>query len=961
MFRVLSIIFALCIAVPTLRAENLESAKWIGVPSDDLPLYPDYLPVFVLEYDVVLPAGTSASIVYGVDDPRLMAPHFNIYGLASAPGNSGIRVETTSDGTISVFRFGYHTDDDPSVALATLKTDRLTESVNHIRVASNLGVTEIFVNGVKAGRVHLNPVGKGGDYLAFPVLAGVRAELDGGSGAEISGFTVRNFRHPGNVLFHSDEVIRESSRISLPERSMPEVKTTFFVKDPARLTEASVIATARGIYDLYVNGHRVSDDYFYPGSTQYNRTHLFHGFDVLSFLHAGENEVMARLAEGWWSGGATYVGENWNFFGDRQSFIAEITLRYGDGSVQRIVTEPDSWSYSVDGPLKVGSFFQGEIFDASVSDVGRIWRRAQEISTDSTVCREVGRWDEVNLRPSYGDRVVAVDTIRAQSVSEPRPGVYVYDLGQNIAGVPMLEFENAVAASPVSVRYAEVLYPDMDQYAGNAGMIMTENLRAAMCRDIFIPSGTSRESFSPRFTLHGFRYIELSGLDSPLPVDAVKGVAVSSIHDFKAGFECSDTLINRLWKNIEWSARSNFISIPTDCPQRNERLGWMGDISVFAPTATRIADVSALLRQYLTSVRDCRGEDGRYPDVAPTGFGFGGLLWGSAGITVPWEYWRQYGDIDLLKEHYPSMKEYIRYILSSTIDPDTGLIVQQRAWGDLGDWLSPEYDRTDKSLLWECYFIYDLGIMERVAALLGDVDGAEDYRRLREERTAFFIDTYVDAESGKTIYSGFVPEKAGQIVDTQVSYALPIAMGIYNDRRFVRNFLNTVGRESVADDGTVCPPYSLMTGFIGTAWILEALSVAGRSDMAYRMLTNTSYPSWLYPVCQGATTVWERLDSYTREKGFGKHNSMNSFNHYSFGSVGHWLLTRCLGIEVLPDGSVSVMPEPDPDGIITYARGWLDVPGGRVSVSWHKDGDCVEVEIDAPESVRICRRYGNQE
>ena len=452
------------------------------------------------------------------------------------------------------------------------------------------------------------------------------------------------------------------------------------------------------------------------------------------------------------------------------------------------------------------------------------------------------------------------------------------------------------------MRYAEVLYPDLPQYKAHSGMIMTENLRAAMCSDSYKVSGSGQNLFSPRHTLHGYRYMEITGLDRPLPLDAVRGVAVSSVSDFKAGFSCSDSLVNRLWENILWSTRSNFISIPTDCPQRNERLGWMGDISVFAPTATRLAALSGLLSCYLQSVRDCQDDNGRFPDVAPTGFGFGGLLWGSAGITVPHELFRQYADTAMLRDHYPAMKRYIDYVFNETIERTSGVIVQNRAWSDLGDWLSPEYDRTDKSLLWECYFIHDLDIMAYVADILGYDDDRRRYAADAAARREFFNKVYIDPETRKTRFSSFDANRNGEIVDTQVSYALPIAFGITDDELFRSNFVATVCRENRSDGGVVCPPFSLMTGFIGTAWISEALSLIGRDDLAYKLLTSTTYPSWLYPVTQGATTVWERLDSYTHDKGFGKNNSMNSFNHYSFGAVGNWLLTKAAGINVDVDG-----------------------------------------------------------
>jgi len=810
----------------------------------------------------------------------------------------------------------------------------------------------VFVNNRKVGYVGINPIGNGGDYLAFPVLAEMAVDIPVGSNATIDNIKIRNYREPANLLYSVPGTFVTSSRLNLPKRSMPELKTSVVVAENKKVSRACINSTARGIYDLYVNGVRVFDDYFYPGSTQYNKTHLYHTFDVTHLLCSGDNEIMAKLAEGWWSGGSTFVGENWNFYGDRQSFMADINIEYDDGSSERVSTSPGSWQYSVDGSLQMGSFFQGEIYDATCdASHDRVWKPAVEISIDSTVNKSIGEWKSLNLIPSFGDRVIAVDTIGAVSMTEPRSGVYVYDMGQNMAAVPSITFINLKPGQQVTVRYAEVLYPDMPRYASQKGMIMTENLRAAMCRDIYKAAGKAAETFSPRFTLHGYRYIEITGIDEPLPLNNVKSVPVSSIHKFNAHYECSDSLVNRLWENIRWSSMSNFISIPTDCPQRNERLGWMGDISVFAPAATKLADVSALLRQYLQSVRDCQTPDGRFPDVAPTGFGFGGLLWGSAGITVPWVCYRQYGDTTLLKEHYPAMKKYIDYILAKTIDPETGIIVQNRAWGDLGDWLSPEYDKTDKSLLWECYFIYDLAIMKDVAALLGYAVDAERYDALRKERIDFFKATYIDEITGKTVWSAFNKSREGSPVDTQVSYALPIVFEICDDEKFVGNFLNTVSRENVADDKTVCHPYSLMTGFIGTAWIMDALSKTGNSDMAYRLLTTVTYPSWLYPVTQGATTVWERLNSYTHNDGFGSNNSMNSFNHYSFGAVGNWLLTHSIGIRTDADGTLSIAPEPDFTGKITHASGWLETPSGRVESYWAIKGRKVIYEVTLPRDV----------
>lgn len=922
----------------------LEGAQWITVESESLPIYKDYLSVFRLGFRIDMPEGGKASVLFGMDDPRLMDGNKNIYGLANRPGESYVRLELIGD-SIRLFRSGYSPEDSGVVPLAVFQADNLRHSGDSIEVAVNYGHLDIFVNGRKVGYKGINPLGNGGDYIAFPVLGKVAMEIPDGSEVAVSDITVSNFRDPRNPIVRLSAKSRDSSdsgQIDIPERSMPEMRTVIAVDPRKKLRKATANATAMGIYDLYVNGKRVNEEYFLPGSTQYNKTHLYHTFDLTDLLNPGDNEVRARLGEGWWSGPSTYMGEYYNFFGDRQALLAEIKVEYTDGSEERFVTSPETWEYSVDGPLVVGSFFQGEIYDSRRDDLkgegsGRLWKNTVRLPFGATVAPVSGGWSEVSLRPAFGDRVLAVDTLAAVSMTEPRPGVYVYDMGQNMAAVPYLVFNGLERGQEVTVRHGEVLYPDMPQYASNAGIVMTENLRAAMCADKYIAAGEEVETFSPRHTLHGYRYLELTGLDAPLPLEAVMSVPVSSVHGFNAHFECSDSLLNRLWENVKWSTMSNFISIPTDCPQRNERLGWMGDISVFSPTATKIADVSPLLRQYLQSVRDCQAENGRFPDVAPTGVGFGGFLWGSAGITVPWEYYRQYGDTAVLAEHYPAMRKYMDYVLRETIEPSTGVLVQNREWEDLGDWLSPEYERNDKSLLWECYLIYDLGIMRDVSNLLGIPEDASRYEDLIAERKRFFADTYIDPVTEKTRWSAFDRERTGQPVDTQSSYALPLAMGIYDSPGFRENFVATVERENRADDGTMCPPYSLMTGFIGTAWIMEALSKIDRNDVAYSLLTSTDYPSWLYPVTQGATTVWERLNSYTDKDGFGRNNSMNSFNHYSFGSVANWLLTRCLGITVDTEGKVSVNPTPDPTGKVKWARGWVEIPEGRIESSWGKN------------------------
>jgi alpha-L-rhamnosidase len=515
-------------------------------------------------------------------------------------------------------------------------------------------------------------------------------------------------------------------------------------------------------------------------------------------------------------------------------------------------------------------------------------------------------------------------------------------MGQNMAGVPKIRLKGMKPGQPILLRFAEVTYPDLPAYKENVGMIMLENIRAAMAQDIYIAKG-GEETINPRFTYHGYRYLEITGIEKPLPLDAVKGEVLSSIHHLTSTYETSNPKVNKLWENITWSTYANFMSIPTDCPQRNERLGWGGDISVFSRTATYLGDVTQFLRRHLLAMRDVQREDGRFPDVAPLGVvGFGETIWGSAGITVAWESYQQFGDKDMLVEQYDAMKKYIAYLVRD-INPKTGIFKEkeQKVWSSLGDWLSLEDAKNEKLLFWEAYFIYDLEIMGKMASVLGKKDDAKQYAKLCTERNDFFNKTYIDSVTGKTSFRG-------KLIDTQTSYVLPFAFNLFNEKNravALKNFTATITRENTTDNNTLCPPYSLMTGFIGTAWVNKALSDNEQSDIAYRLLQQTSYPSWLYPVEQGATTIWERLNSYTHTDGFGGNNNMNSFNHYSFGAIGSWMYNYSLGIdrdENSPGFKHFILhPEPDPTGQMTFAKGYYDSMYGRIESSWEiKDNSC---------------------
>jgi alpha-L-rhamnosidase len=994
-------------------------AKWIGGGDDDMVFFAPYFPVFKINYSLQLDEKTKttrAGFVYGANDLRLMDKNKNLYKLENKKDQSYLLIEidiaplqSKENARLNIYRVGYHPDDHREVPLKScvIPTELINATNKYekhtISLSSDLGYSHIHIDGVGkenlVAEVNLNPLGRGGDFIAFPVVGDIGFWVPKGQSVSFSQVEIRNFRSPSNVLFteklgeQADKsifsgltnnltVTGNSYKINGDEfgtfivaqpgrNSMPMLRTTFSSAQ-SKIAKARLYVTARGIYEVYLNGQRVGDDYFNPGLTQYNKTHLYQTFDVTNYIRPGENALGALLGEGWWSGGATYTGENWNFFGDRQSLLAKLVITYQDGKEDVIVSDPATWHYYNNGPIVYSSFFQGEVYDASKEslidgwstasyDASR-WKQAKEINLVSHISHDVAnlhnnmpavdQYSEASLIGQFGQTVKKIKELSAISVEEVRPGVFVYDMGQNMVGVPKISLLDMASGKKIILRFAEVKYPDLPEYKEHAGMIMLENIRAAMAQEIYITKG-GNETISPRFTYHGYRFVEITGIEKPLPLAAVKGTVLSSIDKLTSHYETSNPNVNKLWENITWSTFANFMSIPTDCPQRNERLGWSGDISVFARTATYLADIPQFLRRHMLAMRNVQRTDGRFADVAPHGVGFGGTLWGSAGITVAWESYQQYGDKKMVEEHYDAMKSYIKYISEKCIDPETNILTQENPhfWGNLGDWLGPEQEKNDNSLLWEAYFIFDLEIMKEFAALLGKTEDAKLFHELYQQRNKFFNDTYIDKQTKKTIHSRFNQNnnpnlKPGDLMDTQTSYVLPLVFGIFeekNKEKLVKNLIATFVRETKADNGTICPPYSLMTGFIGTSWISKALSDNGHSDVAYRLLQQSTYPSWLYSVEQGATTIWERLNSYTHTNGFGGNNRMNSFNHYSFGAVGAWMYNYSLGItrdEHAPGFKHFILqPEPDPTGKMSYAKGHYESMYGRIESGWErKDG-----------------------
>ncbi len=955
-----------------------DGAQWIG--SNELTLDSHSLSVYQIRTKIKINKGsTAAGFIFGANDMRLMNAEKNLWNISSAENESRIEVildisglENSGNAKLKIFRRGYSTEDtaapivDFDIPTAVINNSN-KNAFHEICLASNHGVVSFTIDNTEfempevnfwsRGYV-LNPAGPGGDYISYPVVGDVGFIADAGQKAEIKDFEILNFRTPANALYKIANYKIDGGNSGLlyvtnPSHGAMPILRTDFKLQKKQVLRARLYATARGIYDFYVNGQRVSDRYFAPELTQYTKTQLYQVYDVTNKIQQGKNDIGAQLAEGWWSGAITFEGAKWNFFGDRQSLLAKLVVTFTDGTEQTITTQPNSWQYSDNGPLIAASFFQGETYDARRENISN-WRKAKVVPLDKTtanfdtwhhpITQAEYRMDysNLNLIAQEGAPVQAVERRVAESVHKIADGVYIYDMGQNLAGVPNIIVRNGRAGQQVTMRFAEMLYPDNDAVHG--GTLMLENIRGALATDNYILKG-GNETIAPRFTYHGYRYIEITGLDE-LDLSDVGATVLSSAKDLTANFECSDSDINRLYQNIVWSTRANFLSIPTDCPQRNERMGWSGDLSVFAPTATYLWDADRFLNRHLQAVRDVSDDSGRFPDVAPIGGAFGGINWGSVGMTVPFEIYMQYGDKATLAEHYDAMRAYVDY-LENHIDND-GMVTEGTPM-QLGDWLGPENSKNDVNYLLVAAELNDLDIFVKSAEALGKNSDAATYRNIYNNRRNWFNNRFFDATTHRSLNT------EGKLMDTQTSYAVALGNNVLNptERQFAQQYLvEAVERTNVDDDKVQRPAYSLMTGFIGTAKISKALSNAGRTDIAYRMLENHQYPSWLYPVDQGATTIWERLNSYTKANGFGGNNSMNSFNHYSFGAVGSWLYSDSLGIqrdENNPGWKHFILqPQPDFAGSMTWAKGYFDSPYGRIESSWQLEGGAAIYDFVVP-------------
>ncbi len=702
------------------------------------------------------------------------------------------------------------------------------------------------------------------------------------------------------------------------------LRRVFEVIKPVR--RATLFATARGVYALHLNGGRIGDAHFAPGWTDYTKRIQYQTYDVTELLQTGENAVGAMVADGWYCGYIGFDGKR-AYYGKQPQFLAQIVLEYADGSREMLGTD-DQWRGSW-GPILTSDMLMGETYDAR-----------REMPGWDTAAFEASSWRSVQLEAEHDPAILRVaqvdppvrvtEELKAIGMTEPQPGSYLFDLGQNMVGWARLKVQGP-AGTVVRLRFGEALNPD--------GTLYVENLRGAKATDTYILKGGGVETYAPSFTFHGFRYAEVTGYPGEPGLEAVTGCVLHSDIPRTGTFECSEPLVNQLAQNIDWGQRGNFLSIPTDCPQRDERLGWMGDAQIFVRTAAGNRDVAAFFEKWMDDVSDAQSPEGGFPDVAPrlVDLADGAPAWGDAGVIVPWTIYQVYGDTRILERHYAAMVRWMDYLGSA--NPDH--LWENRRVNDFGDWLSIN-DDTDKGVLATAYFAYDASLMAQIAAVLGRAEDAARFAALFENIKTAFNAAYVSA--GAEIQSG-----------TQTAYVLALRFGLLPEA------LRLLAAEHLVR-AIEAKHWHLSTGFVGVGYLCPVLTEAGYSDVAYQLLLNTTFPSWGYSIKQGATTIWERWDGWTEEKGF-QDVGMNSFNHYSLGSVGEWLQRYVAGIDLTSDapGFAYIHIQPRPDRRLSFVRASFESIRGTIKSAWTLDGDQFTLHVAIPANVTATVTLPNAE
>ena len=735
-----------------------------------------------------------------------------------------------------------------------------------------------------------------------------------------------------------------------------------------QVKRATLYATALGIYEMHLNGQPVGDARFAPGWTDYRQRAYYWTYDVTAQVRRGGNALGAWVADGWYSGyigfglltGIGTEGIGRYTYGKTPALMPQMEIEYADGSREMIATDK-TWKVTGDGPIREGDFLMGETHDARKEMVGWAtagfndgpWEPAIFAKENGDVpatfyefqnAPKPGGKVEIKGRPVNlgfqrppkleafpGEPVRVTQELEPVAITSPTNDVYIFNLGQNFAGVVRLKVKGP-AGTTIQLRYGEMLHPD--------GRLMTENLRKARAIDHYTLRGDKRgEVWTPRFTFHGFQYVEVTGLPDKPGKDAITGLVLHSDTPMTSNFECSDPVANRLFKNVVWTQRANFLDLPTDCPQRDERFGWTGDAQIYVRAATYNGDVAAFYTKWIRELMESQRPSGVFPGYAPYPFQHGwdfGTAWADAGVICPWTIWQAYGDTRIIERCWPDMVEFMNWRKSTSKD-----FLGINHGNDWGDWLSFG-TKTPLDYVDTAYFAYSTKLIADMAAAIGKQTEATEYRELLGKIKTAFNAKYVKADGSLA-------------VDTQTAYALALYMDLLPADVRAKSgkiLANKLRSGETADNS------GMTTGFIGTRPLLPVLSSVGEHDLAVKHFQSHKFPSWGYEVEQGATTIWERWNSYTKDKGFGgeQNASMNSFAHYSFGAVCEWMFFELAGIDSEGPGyrKIIIRPSPPTPGSnperapISWVKAHYDSIQGRIVSNWRLKEGRFELETTIP-------------
>jgi alpha-L-rhamnosidase len=707
-----------------------------------------------------------------------------------------------------------------------------------------------------------------------------------------------------------------------PEKSNPSpmLRRVFDVQE--NIVSARLYASAMGLYELNLNGARVGNQYFTPGWTAYDFRYQYQTYDVTSQIKPGKNCLGAYLGDGWFRGNLGFEHHR-NSYGQQLALLAQFVITYKNGK-QQIVGTDGSWKAAT-GPILASDIYNGETYDARLERSG--WSTANYDEHD---------WKGVTVIDSPKAKVVAAFGPAVREIEEIKPvkiihtpeGDTVLDMGQNMVGWMRVRV-NDHSGTVITLRHAEVL--------DSKGNFYTANLRSAKQTDQYTTNGQGAETFEPHFTFHGFRYVAVDGWPGEVPLDAFTGIVVHSAVEPTGTFESSNAMLNQLQHNIVWGQEGNFVDVPTDCPQRDERLGWTGDAQVFAPTATFLHDSASFYTKWLKDLALDQEDNGAVPFVIPNALSHstrqgesGAAGWGDAAVVVPWTVYLSYGDRRVLEEQYSSMKAWVDFI-SQQAGP-------RHLWNTretFGDWLAYATDdsdypgaTTDKDLVQTAYFAHSADLLRRTAVVLGKPEDAKSYGELFDQiRLAF--------------QQEFVTPNGRLASNTQTAYALALAFGLLPESQ---------RKEAAARLAADVRSFGhLTTGFLGTPLLCRVLSDYGYLDEAYMLLNRKEYPSWLYPITKGATTIWERWDGIKPDGSF-QDPGMNSFNHYAYGAIGEWMYSVVAGIGIDPEqpGYKHILIEPHPGGGLDWVKSSLHTMYGNVSASWEVNSKGMVTRVTVP-------------